>query len=74
MKQSLGGVLAAATLLAASVAIQPAAQAADVLTLTKNDKYFDAPKPYLAGVEIRLIPDVSQRYNTLLSGAANYVE
>jgi Raf kinase inhibitor-like YbhB/YbcL family protein len=34
MKQSLGGVLAAATLLAASVAIQPAAQAADVLTLT----------------------------------------
>ncbi|WP_024796542.1 ABC transporter substrate-binding protein [Tomitella biformata] len=43
----------------------------DVIVLTKNDNYYDAPRPYLDKLEIRTIADPDQRYNTVLSGGAD---
>ncbi|PBC49210.1 ABC transporter substrate-binding protein [Rhodococcus sp. ACS1] len=43
----------------------------DVIKLTRNDKYYDAPRPYLDKLEIRAIGDADQRYNTLVSGGAD---
>ncbi|WP_143030093.1 ABC transporter substrate-binding protein [Pseudonocardia oroxyli] len=40
----------------------------DHMTLVRNPKYFDAPRPYLDELVIRPIPDVAQRYNALASG------
>jgi peptide/nickel transport system substrate-binding protein len=40
----------------------------DHMTLVKNPKYFDAPRPYLDQLVIRPIPDTQQRYNALVSG------
>ncbi|MBX6388051.1 MAG: ABC transporter substrate-binding protein [Frankia sp.] len=40
------------------------------LELVKNPSYFDAPKPYLDGINIRPATDASQRYNTVLTGGA----
>ncbi|MFF0817172.1 ABC transporter substrate-binding protein [Rhodococcus sp. NPDC003318] len=43
----------------------------DVIKLTRNAKYYDAPRPYLDKLEIRAIVDADQRYNTLVSGGAD---
>ncbi|MFF0817224.1 ABC transporter substrate-binding protein [Rhodococcus sp. NPDC003318] len=43
----------------------------DVIKLTRNAKYYDAPRPYLDKLEIRAIGDADQRYNTLVSGGAD---
>ncbi|MFF0817227.1 ABC transporter substrate-binding protein [Rhodococcus sp. NPDC003318] len=43
----------------------------DVIKLTRNAKYYDAPLPYLDKLEIRAIGDADQRYNTLVSGGAD---
>ncbi|MER2221100.1 MAG: ABC transporter substrate-binding protein, partial [Rhodococcus sp. (in: high G+C Gram-positive bacteria)] len=43
----------------------------DVIKLTRNDKFYDAPRPYLDKLEIRPIIDADQRYNTLVSGGAD---
>ncbi|QII07338.1 ABC transporter substrate-binding protein [Rhodococcoides fascians A25f] len=43
----------------------------DVIELTRNDNYYDAPRPYLDKLEIRAIVDPDQRYNTLVSGGAD---
>ncbi|GAA3137935.1 hypothetical protein GCM10020255_013620 [Rhodococcus baikonurensis] len=43
----------------------------DVIKLTRNDKFYDAPLPYLDKLEIRAISDADQRYNTLVSGGAD---
>ncbi|MFE5705186.1 MULTISPECIES: ABC transporter substrate-binding protein [Rhodococcus] len=43
----------------------------DVIKLTRNVKYYDAPLPYLDKLEIRAIGDADQRYNTLVSGGAD---
>ncbi len=43
----------------------------DVIKLTRNDKFYDAPLPYLDKLEIRAINDADQRYNTLVSGGAD---
>ncbi len=43
----------------------------DVIKLTRNDKFYDAPLPYLDKLEIRTINDADQRYNTLVSGGAD---
>lgn len=43
------------------------------LKLTKNDDYFDAPRPYLDAIEITAVPDNTQRNNALLSGQADLV-
>ncbi|SDG34283.1 ABC transporter substrate-binding protein [Pseudonocardia oroxyli] len=40
----------------------------DHMTLVKNPKYFDAPRPYLDEIVIRPIPDSQQKYNALVSG------
>lgn len=43
----------------------------DVIVLTKNENYYDAPRPYLDKLEIRTMGDPDQRYNTVLSGGAD---
>ncbi|MBH0118393.1 ABC transporter substrate-binding protein, partial [Rhodococcus sp. CX] len=43
----------------------------DVIKLTRNENYYDAPLPYLDKLEIRAIGDADQRYNTLASGGAD---
>ncbi|MDT2005486.1 ABC transporter substrate-binding protein [Rhodococcus opacus] len=43
----------------------------DVIKLTRNENYYDAPRPYLDKIEIRAITDADQRYNTLVSGGAD---
>ncbi|SDG38083.1 peptide/nickel transport system substrate-binding protein [Pseudonocardia oroxyli] len=40
----------------------------DHMTLVRNPKYFDAPRPYLDQLVVRPIPDAGQRYNGLVSG------
>ncbi|PBC56429.1 ABC transporter substrate-binding protein [Rhodococcus sp. ACPA1] len=44
----------------------------DVISLTRNANYYDAPRPYLDRLEIRAISDAEQRYNTVLSGGADF--
>lgn len=43
----------------------------DVIELTRNDEYWDAPKPYLDGLELRTVSETAQRYNTFSTGAAD---
>lgn len=43
----------------------------DAIELVRNDKYWDAPKPYLDAINIRALNDPTQRYNTLTSGGAD---
>ncbi|WP_024796549.1 ABC transporter substrate-binding protein [Tomitella biformata] len=43
----------------------------DVIVLTKNENYYDAPRPYLDTLEVRTMGDPDQRYNTVLSGGAD---
>jgi peptide/nickel transport system substrate-binding protein len=40
----------------------------DHMTLVRNPRYFDAPRPYLDELVIRPVPDTQQRYNALVSG------
>jgi peptide/nickel transport system substrate-binding protein len=41
--------------------------------MTRNPNYWDAPRPYLDQIIIKVIVDESQRMNTFFSGAANYM-
>lgn len=41
------------------------------IELTKNPRYWDAPKPYLDRLTIRVLTDATQRYNTVLTGGAD---
>ncbi|WP_214104071.1 ABC transporter substrate-binding protein [Acrocarpospora catenulata] len=41
------------------------------MTLNRNPKYHDAPKPYLDSITISLAPDTTQRVNTVVSGGAD---
>ncbi len=43
----------------------------DVLELTRNPDYWDAPRPYLDGITLRPVPDANQRLNALTSGSAD---
>jgi peptide/nickel transport system substrate-binding protein len=45
----------------------------NVIELVRNDKYYDAPKPYLDRISIRTANDTNQRYNTLVSGGADLI-
>jgi peptide/nickel transport system substrate-binding protein len=41
------------------------------LVFTRNPNYWDAPKPYVDSVTIKVIPDNAAAYNTLLTGGAD---
>jgi peptide/nickel transport system substrate-binding protein len=41
------------------------------LTLVRNASYWDAPRPYVDELIIRVIADATQRYNTFATGAAS---
>ncbi|OHV43769.1 ABC transporter substrate-binding protein [Parafrankia colletiae] len=41
------------------------------MDLVRNERYWDAPKPYLDRLTLRAVSDGSQRYNTVLSGGAD---
>lgn len=43
----------------------------DVIKLVRNDKFWDAPRPYLDRIEVRAVIDPDQRYNTLVSNGAD---
>jgi peptide/nickel transport system substrate-binding protein len=43
----------------------------DVMKLSKNASFWDSPKPYLDGLELRASQDSSQRLNTLISGGVD---
>lgn len=43
----------------------------DVITLVRNEDYYEAGKPYLDRLEVRTIADPEQRFNTLQSGGAD---
>jgi peptide/nickel transport system substrate-binding protein len=43
----------------------------DVIELTKNPGYWDAPRPYLDGITLRTVPAVDQRLNSLSTGGAD---
>lgn len=43
----------------------------DVIKLARNEKYYDAPRPYLDAIDIRTISDIDQRFNTVSSGGAD---
>jgi peptide/nickel transport system substrate-binding protein len=43
----------------------------DRIDLTRNDDYWDAPKPYLDSITLRTSPDTNQRLNAVVSGAAD---
>lgn len=43
----------------------------DVIELTKNPGYWDAPRPYLDHISLRTVPDAGQRLNALTSGTAD---
>ncbi|MGW5658052.1 ABC transporter substrate-binding protein [Streptomyces humi] len=43
----------------------------DAMVLTKNPGYWDAPKPYLDTLTLRVSADASQRINTVTSGGAD---
>jgi peptide/nickel transport system substrate-binding protein len=44
------------------------------LTLVRNPSYWNAPLPYLDQIVVKQIPDNEQRYNTLKTGGADFVE
>ena len=41
------------------------------ITLVRNPRYWDAPKPYLDRLVLRSVTDSSQRFNTVLTGGAD---
>ncbi|WP_368965078.1 ABC transporter substrate-binding protein [Parafrankia sp. FMc2] len=41
------------------------------IELTRNARYWDAPKPYLDRLSIRVLTDATQRYNTVQTGGAD---
>ncbi|RBY84367.1 ABC transporter substrate-binding protein [Blastococcus sp. TF02A-26] len=43
------------------------------LRLLRNDRYWDAPKPYLDGLTLSVANDAEQRYNALQSGATDAI-
>ncbi|XVQ08076.1 ABC transporter substrate-binding protein [Spirillospora sp. CA-255316] len=43
----------------------------DKIELVKNPKFWDAPKPYLDGIELRATPDSMQRLSSLTSGGVD---
>jgi len=43
----------------------------DVITLVRNENYYDAPLPYLDRLEVRTAVDPEQRFNTLASNGAD---
>ena len=43
----------------------------DVITLVRNENYYDAPRPYLDRLEVRTAVDPEQRFNTLSSNGAD---
>lgn len=43
----------------------------DTIEFDKNPDYWDAPKPYLDGLSIRMPTDTNQRFNALSTGAAD---
>jgi peptide/nickel transport system substrate-binding protein len=43
----------------------------DAIILTRNDRYWDAPRPYLDRLEIRPIREEEQRLNTVISDGAD---
>ncbi|WP_029430116.1 ABC transporter substrate-binding protein [Blastococcus sp. URHD0036] len=43
------------------------------MELVKNEKYWDAPKPYLDGLTLTAQNDAQQRFNTLQSGQADAI-
>lgn len=45
----------------------------DRIQLTRNARYWDAPRPYLDEITIRTSNDAGQRYNTLVSDGADIV-
>ncbi|MBX6389812.1 MAG: ABC transporter substrate-binding protein [Frankia sp.] len=45
----------------------------DRLILTRNPDYYDDPRPYLDGLEIRAAPDMNTRLQTLQTGGADVV-
>lgn len=44
----------------------------DVIELTRNPEYWDAPRPYLDSITVRQVPDAAQRLNALVSGSADF--
>jgi peptide/nickel transport system substrate-binding protein len=44
------------------------------LTLTRNGSYWDAPKPYLDGLELLIVPDDTARTTALVSGTVELIE
>ncbi|KJF23949.1 ABC transporter substrate-binding protein [Rhodococcus sp. ACPA4] len=45
----------------------------DSIELAKNPTYYDAPRPYLDTLTIRVAADTNQRYNTLSTGGADLI-
>ena len=45
----------------------------DHMTVTRNDKYWNKPEPYLDQLEYRIVPDDQQRADTFRSGDAKAV-
>jgi peptide/nickel transport system substrate-binding protein len=43
----------------------------DVIRLTRNDSYYDAGKPYLDTLEVRVVQDPEQRWNIMSSEGAD---
>jgi peptide/nickel transport system substrate-binding protein len=43
----------------------------DAMELVKNPKYWDAPKPYLDNLTLKVSTDATQRVNTVISGGAD---
>jgi len=44
------------------------------ITLTRHDGYWDAPKPYVDGVEILIVPENASRTTALISGSVDIIE
>lgn len=42
----------------------------DRMVLARNDRWFDAPRPYLDELVFRIVPDEDQRMDTMLTGDA----
>ncbi|MBW8825805.1 MAG: ABC transporter substrate-binding protein [Acidobacteria bacterium] len=45
----------------------------DHLTLVRNPNYWDAPRPYVDKLVLKLMSDPAQRYNTFIAGQADIV-
>jgi peptide/nickel transport system substrate-binding protein len=44
------------------------------LTMTRHDGYWDAPKPYVDGLEILIVPDDTARTTALISDSVDIIE